>query len=54
MTLAKDVAKPFITLAESEKMLLRADLEADFKYRQLINEAEHILLSVKSSALRYI
>lgn len=36
-------------LAESEKALIRADLEADVKYKQLIHEAEIILVSMKTS-----
>ncbi|XP_037952082.1 serine-rich adhesin for platelets [Teleopsis dalmanni] len=39
----------FMTIAESEKALLKADLEADVKYRQLILEAESLLVSIKSS-----
>lgn len=37
-------------MAESEKALLKADLEADVKYKQLIHEAETILVSLKSNA----
>ncbi|XP_065369120.1 serine-rich adhesin for platelets [Calliphora vicina] len=39
----------FMTVAESEKALLKADFEADVKYRQLIMEAESILLSMRNS-----
>lgn len=38
-----------IAISESEKQLIKADLEADVKYRQLINEAESILVSMKSN-----
>ncbi|XP_053965614.1 uncharacterized protein LOC128867976 isoform X2 [Anastrepha ludens] len=41
--------KRFMTIAESERALLRADLEADVKYRQLIQEAESLLVSMKNS-----
>lgn len=37
-----------LAMAESEKALIRADLEADVKYKQLIHEAETILVSMKS------
>lgn len=47
----------FLAIADSEKALLKADLEADLKYKQLIHEAETILVSIKttknSSSLRY-
>ncbi|EDW02531.1 uncharacterized protein LOC6559219 isoform X2 [Drosophila grimshawi] len=39
----------FMTIAESEKALLKADLEADMKYKQLIMEAESLLESMKNS-----
>ncbi|XP_011292831.1 uncharacterized protein LOC101895907 [Musca domestica] len=39
----------FMTIAESEKALLRADFEADVKYKQLIMEAESILQSMRNS-----
>ncbi|KAM7342249.1 uncharacterized protein ACRADG_009718 isoform 2-T5 [Cochliomyia hominivorax] len=39
----------YMAVAESEKVLLKADYEADVKYRQLIMEAESILLSVRNS-----
>ncbi|XP_017835857.1 uncharacterized protein LOC108595188 isoform X2 [Drosophila busckii] len=39
----------FMTIAESEKALLKADLEADIKYKQLIMEAESLLESLKNS-----
>ncbi|XP_075165131.1 uncharacterized protein LOC142237637 [Haematobia irritans] len=39
----------FMTIAESEKALLRADFEADVKYKQLIMEAESILTSMRNS-----
>lgn len=39
-----------LAISESEKALIKADLEADVKYRQLINEAESILVSMKSTA----
>lgn len=42
----------FVAIAESEKALLKADLEADVKYKQLIHEAETILVSMKTTALR--
>lgn len=46
----------FLAIADSEKALLKADLEADLKYKQLIHEAETILVSIKttknSSSLR--
>ena len=42
-----------MTVAESEKILLKADFEADIKYRQLIMEAESILLSMRNSVQRY-
>lgn len=38
-----------LTVAESEKALIKADLEADVKYKQLIHEAETILVSMKTS-----
>lgn len=38
-----------LTVAESEKALIKADLEADVKYKQLIQEAETILVSMKTS-----
>lgn len=38
-----------LAISESEKALIKADLEADVKYRQLINEAESILVSMKST-----
>lgn len=38
-----------LAISESEKALIKADLEADLKYRQLINEAESILLSMKTN-----
>ncbi|XP_017010389.2 platelet binding protein GspB isoform X1 [Drosophila takahashii] len=41
--------KSTITIAESEKALLKADLEADMKYKQLIMEAESLLESMKNS-----
>ena len=39
-----------LAISESEKALIKADLEADVKYRQLIHEAESILISMKSNA----
>lgn len=42
----------FLAIAESEKALLKADIEADVKYKQLIHEAETILVSMKTTALR--
>ncbi|XP_013119167.2 uncharacterized protein LOC106096129 isoform X1 [Stomoxys calcitrans] len=39
----------FMTIAESEKALLKADFEADVKYKQLIMEAESILASMRNS-----
>ncbi|XP_032571586.1 uncharacterized protein LOC6618912 isoform X1 [Drosophila sechellia] len=41
--------KSTLTIAESEKALLKADLEADMKYKQLIMEAESLLESMKNS-----
>jgi hypothetical protein len=38
-----------LAISESEKALIKADLEADVKYRQLIHEAESILISMKSN-----
>ncbi|XP_059614308.1 uncharacterized protein LOC132260298 [Phlebotomus argentipes] len=46
------VRSRFLTIAESEKALIKADLEADVKYKQLIHEAETILVSMKSNGLR--
>lgn len=48
-----------LAMAESEKALIRADLEADVKYKQLIHEAETILVSMKTStsaspSVRYV
>lgn len=47
------VRSRYLAIAESEKALLKADLEADVKYKQLIHEAETILVSMKTTALRY-
>lgn len=44
----------FLAIAESEKALLKADIEADVKYKQLIHEAETILVTMKTTALRYV
>lgn len=44
--------KRFMTIAESERALFKADLEADVKYRQLIREAESLLVSMKNSMQR--
>jgi len=44
--------KNTLTIAESEKALLKADLEADMKYKQLIMEAESLLESMKNSLQR--
>ncbi|XP_055620668.1 uncharacterized protein LOC129764977 isoform X2 [Toxorhynchites rutilus septentrionalis] len=41
-----------LAISESEKALLKADLEADVKYKQLIHEAETILFSMKSSSVK--
>lgn len=41
-----------LAISESEKALLKADLEADVKYKQLIHEAETILVSMKTNALK--
>ncbi|XP_016981311.1 uncharacterized protein LOC108046224 isoform X2 [Drosophila rhopaloa] len=41
--------KNTLTIAESEKALFKADLEADIKYKQLIMEAESLLESLKNS-----
>ncbi|XP_017045156.1 uncharacterized protein LOC108090810 isoform X2 [Drosophila ficusphila] len=41
--------KNSMTIAESEKALFKADLEADIKYKQLIMEAESLLESMKNS-----
>uniref|UniRef100_A0A1B0CY23 Uncharacterized protein n=1 Tax=Lutzomyia longipalpis TaxID=7200 RepID=A0A1B0CY23_LUTLO len=46
------VRSRFLAIAESEKALIKADLEADVKYKQLIHEAETILVSMKSNGLR--
>uniref|UniRef100_A0A1B0D2E4 Uncharacterized protein n=1 Tax=Phlebotomus papatasi TaxID=29031 RepID=A0A1B0D2E4_PHLPP len=46
------VRSRFLTIAESEKALIKADLEADVKYKQLIHEAETILVSMKTNGLR--
>lgn len=46
------VRSRFLAIAESEKALLKADIEADVKYKQLIHEAETILVSMKTTALR--
>ncbi|GAB0095515.1 hypothetical protein DMENIID0001_109070 [Sergentomyia squamirostris] len=46
------VRSRFLTIAESEKALIKADLEADVKYKQLIHEAETILVSMKGNTLR--
>lgn len=40
-----------LAISNSEKALIKADLEADVKYRQLINEAESILISMKSNLI---
>lgn len=39
-----------LAISDSEKALIKADLEADVKYKQLIQEAETILISMKTSA----
>lgn len=44
--------KNSLTIAESEKALMKADLEADMKYKQLIMEAESLLESLKNSLQR--
>ncbi|XP_017096590.2 uncharacterized protein [Drosophila bipectinata] len=41
--------KNSLAIAESEKALMKADLEADMKYKQLIMEAESLLESMKNS-----
>lgn len=46
------VRSRFLAIAESEKALLKADIEADVKYKQLIHEAETILVSMKNIGLR--
>ncbi|KAL5274972.1 hypothetical protein ACFFRR_001150 [Megaselia abdita] len=51
LTLRSESERHCLMVSESEKVLLKADLEADFKYRQLINEAENMLKNMKSSAL---
>lgn len=38
-----------LAISDSEKALIKADLEADVKYKQLIQEAETILISMKSN-----
>jgi len=43
-----------LTIAESEKALMKADLEADMKYKQLIMEAESLLESLKNSLQRWV
>lgn len=50
LTEVHSVKSQVIAMAESEKALLKADLEADVKYKQLIHEAETILVSLKSNA----
>jgi hypothetical protein len=39
-----------LAISDSEKALIKADLEADVKYKQLIQEAETILISMKTNA----
>ncbi|XP_055379416.1 putative uncharacterized protein DDB_G0282133 isoform X2 [Condylostylus longicornis] len=51
LTEVHTVREKYIAIAESEKMLLKADLEADIKYKQLIHEAESILVSMKANAV---
>nr|XP_029722371.1 hornerin-like [Aedes albopictus] len=41
-----------LAISESEKQLLKADLEADAKYKQLIHEAETILFSMKTNSVK--
>ncbi|XP_058833760.1 uncharacterized protein DDB_G0283357 [Topomyia yanbarensis] len=41
-----------LAISESEKALLKADLEADVKYKQLIHEAETILYSMKTNNVK--
>lgn len=41
-----------LAISESEKALLKADLEADVKYKQLIHEAETILFSMKTNSVK--
>lgn len=41
-----------LAISESEKALIKADLEADIKYKQLIHEAENILISMKTKAVK--
>lgn len=48
------VRSRYLAIAESEKALMKADLEADVKYKQLIHEAETILVSMKTTALRFV
>lgn len=43
---------PIVDIAESEKALLVADIEADVKYKQLIHDAEAILISMRSFGLK--
>ncbi|XP_055602696.1 uncharacterized protein DDB_G0283357 [Uranotaenia lowii] len=42
----------YLAISESEKALLKADLEADVKYKQLIHEAESILFSMKTNSTK--
>ncbi|XP_058465313.1 homeobox protein 5 [Malaya genurostris] len=41
-----------LAISESEKALLKADLEADVKYKQLIHEAETILFSMRTNSVK--
>lgn len=43
---------PLVAIAVSEKALFEADIEADVKYKQLIHDAEAILMSMRSSGLK--
>lgn len=45
---------PESVMSESEKALLRADFEADLKYRELISEAESILCTMRNSVQRQV
>lgn len=41
-----------LAIANSEKVLLEADIKADVKYKQLIQDAESILVTMKTVTLR--
>lgn len=41
-----------MAITESENALIKADMEADKKYKQLIHEAESLLVTMKSNVHR--